>query len=448
MLWIATVLIATLVFGGVLVYWHAIRKVDTEMSAAIEVGRNTVNNAVDDLGETPNPERQLRLLVADFDGDRHLRAKLIAADGAAISQSTPLRPADAPPLWFHDLLARPAQSKSIRLPAPFDGYGSIELVSDSHNELAEVWSDVVLTLTLLTTFCALNAGLVYLTTGRALRPLNEIVTAFAQIGGGDYTQHVPEHGPQELEALARGLNKMVARLGEMEMRKRRLEEQLVEVQEEERSELARDLHDEVGPLLFAISVDLVAVEQQAARYSDTQLQQRLEATRDALTRIQQQVRDLLGRLRPLSVVDLGLGHSIQRLVAFWRTRYPAVEFAFSSSLEQDIDEDLGLTIYKIVQESLSNALRHGKPAAIGISIAEQQDHSLLIEVCDDGVGLRGERPRIGLGLTSMRERVSALRGELNVGGGPDGRGVLVSARLPGGMPEAQGAEPVDEERPA
>ncbi len=238
---------------------------------------------------------------------------------------------------------------------------------------------------------------------------------------------------------------MVARLAEIELRKRRLEEQLVEVQEEERSELARDLHDEVGPLLFAISVDLVAVEQQAARYSDAQLQQRLEATRDALTRIQQQVRDLLGRLRPLSVVDLGVDHSIQRLVAFWRTRYPAVEFAFSALLAQDLDENLGLTIYRIVQESLSNALRHGKPAAIEISIAEQRDHSILIEVRDDGVGLRGEGLRMGLGLTSMRERVSALGGELTVGAGPEGRGVLVSARLPVMMFEPEGPATVDGE---
>ncbi len=440
MLWIATVLVATLIFGGVLVYWHAIRKVDTEMHAAIEVGRNTVHNVIDDVVETLTPERQLRLLVADFDGDRHLRATLLGSDGSLVSHSTPLTPVDAPPAWFHDLLARAPESETIKLPAPFDQYGSIELQSDSHNEIAEVWSDVVLTLTVLATFCVLNAALVHLITGRALRPLNEVVSAFARIGGGDYTQNVPEHGPQELEQLARGLNRMVARLAEMEMRKRRLEEQLVEVQEEERSELARDLHDEMGPLLFAISVDLVAVEQQAAKYTDAQLQQRLEATRDALTRIQQQVRDLLGRLRPLSVVDLGLGHSIQRLVALWRTRYPAVEFAFSASLQQDLDEQLGLTIYRIVQESLSNALRHGKPAAIGISIAEQRDQSVLVEVRDDGVGLRGEGPRMGLGLTSMRERVSALGGELHVGGGQEGRGVLVSARLPAVERAATAAE--------
>ncbi|HUI62400.1 MAG TPA: hypothetical protein VLX90_19390, partial [Steroidobacteraceae bacterium] len=98
-LWIGLVLVASLLFGGVLVYWHAVQKVDVEMRAAITVGEHTIHNAIDDAEEAAAPLRQIRLLVGDLDGDRHLRATLSSASGAILARSNPLQPAEPAPQW-------------------------------------------------------------------------------------------------------------------------------------------------------------------------------------------------------------------------------------------------------------------------------------------------------------------------------------------------------------
>ncbi len=429
MLWIGLVLVASLLFGGVLVYGHAVHKVDVEMHAAIEVGAHTIHNAIDDAEEPTTPLRQLTQLVGDLDGDRHLRGMLVSPDGALLARSTPLVSTDPAPTWFYGMLARGPEVTRIDLPVAFNRYGSIVLETDSHNEIDEVWSDIILTLAVLAMFCVLSAALVFWTTGRTLRPLGEISAAFSQVGEGDYALRLPERGPRELAQVWRGFNRMVERLGDMEQRKLRLEEQLVSVQEEERAELARDLHDDIGPLLFAVSVDLAALQQGETFRGDSQAQGRVDAAREAVTSMQQHVKAMLGRLRPPTIEDLGLSHSIQRLVAFWQTRYPAVNFDVCV-LNESFSADIGARVYRVVQESISNALRHGNPQRIEVKVSRENSGKLVVEVTDDGGGLASEQPKGGMGLRGMRERVSALGGELTVSTGKEGRGVTVSARLP------------------
>ena len=428
-LWIGLVLIASLFVGGVMVYWHAVQKVDVEMRAAIAVGEHTIHNAVDDVEEAATPLRQLRLLVADLDGDRHLRGTLIAPDGVVLARSSPLQPSEPAPHWFYAMLAPRSEMTRITLPSPFGPVGVIVLETDSHNEISEVWSDVLITLTVLALFCFLNAALVFWATGRALRPLSDVNAAFARIGAGDYSLRLRDRGPLELKQVSRGFNRMVGRLADMERRKQRLEEQLVDVQEEERAELAQDLHDDVGPLLFAVSVDLAAIQQHEAMRADVLMRERLVAMRDAVSRMQQHVKSILGRLRPPTVADLGLSHSIERLVGFWRTRYPAVTFQVSTP-EENFDPDIGSRIYRIVQESISNSLRHGSPGRIDVEITLDGPAGIVVRIADDGIGLQPDGNTVGLGLTGMRERVNSLGGELKFTSGLDGRGVAVSARLP------------------
>lgn len=423
---VGAVMLASLVLGSALVWWNAAREVDTEMRAAINVGERTVRNGLDEAHRAANPLRRLTMLVGELDGDRHLRATLLGPSGAVLARSRPLPPADAPPSWFYHLLAYPPQTRLLALPGPLAG--SILLQTDSHNEISEVWSTAVLMLGTLVLVCSLNAVLAYWITGRALRPLAEIVSACARIGLGDYALEIPESGARELAQLCAGFNRMAGQLAQLAARQHRLEEQLVQVQEEERAELARDLHDEVGPLLFAASVDLAALKQEQIICSHATLSARLEATRDAVNRMQQHVRSILGRLRPPTVADLGLSCSIERLAAFWRTRYPGVTFHLDVA-EESVSTEMGTRIYRIVQESISNAVRHGQPQRIEVSVHREGSHCIRVQVRDDGVGLQAGKGT-GLGLTGMRERVAALGGKLEVSSGNEGRGVVVCAHLP------------------
>ena len=439
---IALVLIVSLLLSSVAVYWHAVRKVETEMRATITVGKHTVHNAVDEVDEATNPQRLLQTLVADFEGDRHLRASWIDSSGVVVAASHPAVASDRAPEWFYRALVGSPERARVSLPPAFNSYGTVLLETDSHNEIDEVWSDTLLSLAILAMFCACVLGVVYLTLGYALRPLREMSMAFVRIGSGDYGTRVAEGGPQELTHLCGGFNQMAVRLADIDLEKRRLEDQLSAVQEEERAELARDLHDEVGPLLFAVSADLAVIQRHEAVNRCVKTARRLETVREAVVLMQRHVRAILGRLRPPILLDLGLVPAIDALVAFWRKRYPALLFDIRITSE-GFGTRLDPPIYRMIQEGVSNALRHSRPTRIEIAAGRQDDGTVTVEVSDDGGGMADPRRALGFGLIGMRERVHSLGGTLAVGNRSKGKGVTLLAEFP----PQDVAEPVHANRP-
>jgi two-component system sensor histidine kinase UhpB len=159
---------------------------------------------------------------------------------------------------------------------------------------------------------------------------------------------------------------------------------------------------------------------------------------EAVGRMQRHVRMLLGRLRPIQAI--GLEASIDRLAAFWRGRDPGINFNVAVSVEEDrIGDDLKETIYRVVQEGMSNAIRHGKPARVEIAVAHDDNGGIRVEVSDDGIGMMmdgtapdgsARRDPAQLGLIGMRERVMAMAGSLTIQHGRDGRGMALVAWLP------------------
>ena len=425
MISIAVVLLVCLAIGSVLVYWHAVTKVETELRGALAVGAHTVRNAIADRRAERLPRELVESLVTNFNGHRHLRASLIDSGGATTVVSTPLVPLEPAPKWFYRLLAKP--SWVVRADLSLPTYRAILLEADPHNEIAEAWSDLVVSLAVLATFCGLILSLVYWTIGRALRPLRDLSTAFCRVGDGNYAPRIAEQGPRELAQLYGGFNHMANRLSEMEIKNRHLAEQLTIMQEEERSDLARDLHDEIGPMLFAVDVDLASMRQQKELRSHPAIAPRIDAIRAAVSQMQRHVRSILGRLRPPTLLDLGPAHAVDDLVAFWQTRYPAVAFDVSMpsvSFGPSIDEQ----IYRIIHESLNNALRHGQPQRIAIIVRLNADGIIAVDVSDDGGPQPTDRARFGL--LGMQQRIQSLGGTLSAGNRHDKRGVIVSARLP------------------
>jgi two-component system sensor histidine kinase UhpB len=348
--------------------------------------------------------------------------KVIKASELATSE----RPA---PDWFYDLLAGAPKVLHVDLPPVFDGFGTVVLQTDANNEVAEVWSDVGLTLSVLTIFCALVLTFVYVTLSSTIRRLQALTAAFARVGDRDYRERVAERGPLELVRLYQGFNQMVERLQRTEQQNKRLQEQLATVQDEERADLARNLHDEIGPLLFAADVDAVAIGQLAESGKHQQIPERVGIIREAIGHMQRHVRDILGRLRPAVLLDVGLAHAIDNLVSFWRAHRPNLNFHVDVP-DDSFGELLDGTVYRIVQESLSNAVRHGNPNSIEVAVTTNLDGSIAIRIADDGGGLKANGRPGGLGIIGMQERVAALGGKLDVKNRPDGRGVVVKAHIP------------------
>lgn len=223
---------------------------------------------------------------------------------------------------------------------------------------------------------------------------------------------------------------MAERLALMDAQNRRLQVQLQTLQEEERAGLARDLHDEVGPLLFAANLDAAEIGPLAAAGRTAEVAERARSVREAISHVQRHVWAVLRQLRPLPLGAPGAAAAIGTLVDFWQRRNPGIVFDVTLLTDEEaLTEPLRAAACRIVQEGLSNAVRHGRPGWIGVELGLRAGE-VVVQVTDDGAGPVVGPEGDGLGLTGMRERVALLGGTLAVGPGPDGCGMAVTAWLP------------------
>ena len=427
---VCAVLLISLGLGGGVAYSNAKRSVRTEMQAALAVGRHTIETALAQLREIGDASGDLDRLVAAFDGDRHLRVWLDDKVPALASRSKVGRVPD----WFVRLIGIAPQVARIPVAITGSTYKTIFIQTDPKNEAAEVWDEFTAGLVAPAVFCGLTVLLIYVFIGRIARPLGRFADALAEVGEGDYRTRFGGRLPSELTLLRDSFNRMATRLAEADADNRRLNEQLLSLQEQERSELARDLHDEVSPFLFAIGVDAAAVSRLAAQERGVEVVARAQSIAEAVRHIQRQVRRMLGRLRPIGLVELGLRRAIEDIVEFWRRRRPEIRYDVTVAPGCDgLPEVTAQTICRIVQEGVSNAVRHALPTVVTIVVDRAHDprgspQDVVVEIADDGRGAAAP-PRVGYGLRGIGERVSAIGGTVTLGDA-GGIGFRLTAVLP------------------
>ncbi len=430
-------LVAGLTLGGVVTLLNASRSVRTEMHSALLVAQQTVDNFVRDIDSSPDPRSELDDLVASFKGNRHLRVSVSGAAVAAEVQPVGDKsPFGKVPAWFVQLIGVAPEAHSVPVEIGGRPFGVVVIQTDPRNEILEVWDELSGSLVVLTVFAGATIPLIYLFIGHALRPLDRLAAAMGQVGQGDYAIRVSDRLTPELARLRDSFNRMAARLAATDADNRRLHEQLLTLQEEERNDIARDLHDEVGPFLFAINVDIANMTRLLGAGRTEELASHTQSITEAARHLQRQVRGMLGRLRPIGLAEFGLAEAVGRLVEFWRRRYSEIEYRTSIAPScEDLGERVDTTVYRIVQECLSNAVRHGRPRSITVSVdREPRSGYIVVAVKDDGSGA-GDAPALGYGLIGMAERVKALGGSLEFSNPADG-GFAVSAALPYPTPRA------------
>jgi signal transduction histidine kinase len=205
-------------------------------------------------------------------------------------------------------------------------------------------------------------------------------------------------------------------------------QRVVEAQEQERARLARELHDETGQALTSILLGLKGLEEVAdadeARASVTELRELVVSTlRD--------VRGLAVELRPAALDDFGLVPALERLADTFREK-TGLDVALEARLGDDrLDPSLETTLYRIVQEALTNVLKHAEAQHVSISLV-RKDGSISAVVEDDGRGFTPEAPqREALGLIGMRERVGLVGGRISIESAP-GAGTTLAVEVPTG----------------
>jgi two-component system sensor histidine kinase UhpB len=426
---IAALLILSLLAGAALLSVHAHALVDLEVRTAFNGAAQSVRDTLrSDVQHTVT----LREVVSSFQGQRHVRAALVNESGRVIvrSQIGPL--SDPAPAWFARLMLPPSLTTRIAIALP--RYPCmVVLTSDAHSEIAEVWGHVRDAFIIMLLFCVSTMAVVSLAVGAALRFLGRLQTGLLAISDSRYETRIDVKGPPEFARLAQGFNHMASQLSAFSRTNRQLYAQLQNTQEEERAEIARDLHDEVGPYLFALQVDAKTIGK-----IDTPEASRLGASvREAVIHIQSHVRNILRQLRPVTQLEFGLEAAVGDLTAFWMRRNPDIRFELDVRLEAPLDHRHEEAAYRIVQEAVSNAVRHGNPKIIRVDI-RSDTRQLSVKVQDDGGGAKdngedgisGDRISLGhAGIAGMRERVDALKGRLDIDT-VAGCGVRLCAVLP------------------
>jgi len=211
------------------------------------------------------------------------------------------------------------------------------------------------------------------------------------------------------------------------------------VQEEERRYLARELHDELGQCLTAIQADARIIHDRSGD-ADSHLKASAQAILTLSSRIYDVVHSMMQRLRPVVLDDLGLIAAIEEEVNAWQQRYKTVDLQFNVDGDVSaLEETINISVYRIVQEALTNISKHSEATRVTIELAKQECDDtacLLLKIEDNGGGMDpGQRNR-GLGLLGMRERIEAINGSFSIHSEP-GKGLRLQARVP--LPEYETA---------
>jgi two-component system sensor histidine kinase UhpB len=432
---LALVLVMGLGINVVRLVLEAAPRVAAEDQSVIRLAREFIQTLVAGLNDTPDPEARLVEIIVDLNRLRHVS---ISRDGAAQAGVAPQRsplPATEPsareagaPAWFVRLV-HPEQT-TVRVPVQVRGQSLGALVVASHpdDEIAEIWDGIVTQIEVGSAIAMLLLLITMTVVGRALAPIGELAAAMARIGAGGYDTRVRPSGPPELADIGARLNRLAAALGEAVEDKRQLAARIVSLQDAERKEIASELHDEFGPYLFALRAHGDALMRLAdvAEPDMAALRRHGGAMLDQVNALQQSNRRVLERLRPAGLSELGLREALDALARTWRETKPgvAVEIAWSSELAF-ADEAVELTVYRVVQEALTNVFRHAGATRVTVTIAVGE--AVSVRVVDNGAGLAADH-RLGLGLTGMRERVLALGGTVEVTSTE--QGVIVKADVP------------------
>lgn len=262
--------------------------------------------------------------------------------------------------------------------------------------------------------------------------LDELPTVLLVLGLGLTWFATRRYGEarQEIEHRMRAEAQLTTALAD----NRRLAQQYVELQEAERKALARELHDELGQYFNVIKLDAVGIRDDRGD-DPTARRARADAIVENCNHIHRALATLMRELRPAGLDELGLAAALEHCVQTWRTRLPDVALHLAVSGDfTTLAENVAVTVYRLVQEALTNVAKHAAAGRVDIRLSRcaspgAASDSITVTVADDGVGGCAVQPTRGLGLIGMRERVTALHGELAIERNPGG-GFALTARIP------------------
>ncbi len=450
------VVVAAICVVMVLMVARAQNRIVAERASAAQLADQLVREAVGNLSLAGggDPLAELAISVGSLPDLRHVRLFVLPSqeqDYNGFIRAEDRGRGGKAPSWFIRLL-RPAHWEKMH-EVLSDGrpYGYVLIAAAPDDEIAELWDDMVFLAALLVGLGGVLITLVVWAVGRALGPVGQLAQGLNRLEQGQYRHMLPPFQVAEFRPLGERFNALAMTLDRTQRENRFLIGRMISLQEDERTRLAHDLHDELGPHLFGIKAQAACLADRMDSTADQDAVAGIMASADIMQRIN---RRILGQLRPVSLDDMGLAGAVDQLMDDWRGRLPGVDWHFRhSDLSPPPDHGRALCLYRITQECLTNAARHSGASRVEVDLESgpvelfrtetgadvywciEPDHDLPpdrqiihLAVRDDGRGLTGQ-DRQGFGLLGVRERVRAFGGALSMGQDQDG-GTVIRVLLP------------------
>jgi two-component system, NarL family, sensor histidine kinase UhpB len=486
-------LVAASVAGGIIIFKAGV-STRIEIAASMRLADLMVSEAVQLIQQGVPAEPFLRRLPGQMRYVRHVRVEVRDAAGQPLAHPTVQRRGAsrtrvnalsetgleddraAAPAWFATLIGPPVERHEVAVTADGRSLGTVEIISEPRDEIAEVWGNTVALAPVAVMTVLAIVAILYLVLGRVLDPLTALGTGLRGLERRDYKVRLQRPKVLEFAAIVDRFNALAGALDAVRTENLALNRRLITVQDDERRRTALELHDEVGPSLFGLKANVASIAKAAAGLPDAAAATVAERVQD-LTAIVDHLqginRGMLNRLRPMALGNLPLADIIAELVRDRAREHPHILFTHDiATLDRSYDDTVDLTVYRCVQESLTNAIRHANAKNIEVRVAlsgtghERQRQNrddalaggtpalpgscLVLTVRDDGYGIPAGQPP-GFGLRGMQERVQALGGEFTIearrgqtGNSPGNGGACVRIIIP--LPPRAGTSAVADVR--
>jgi two-component system sensor histidine kinase UhpB len=406
-----------LLLGGSIAIWQARNAVEKEVDSSINLAVQLIKFGFSQASQNPRIENDGLPQFNALKETRHLSIQLKMPSGEIISvarKNQSANPREKPPQWFIGLVE--GQRPKAEYPITTFGGKQLTLIIQANplDEITEVWEESISffsSLLLLTLFTFLAVNLAF---DKALKSIAIIVNALKIIETGQYQQKLPDFSILEYDSIAKAINHMTHELNTSQQENRALTQHSLEIQEDERQRLSQELHDELGQSLTAIKVMAVT-----ARHKKADIKQTTDAIISVCDHLMTVVRSMMHQLHPLVLTELGLKATMEDLLNHWSIRNPALKLTIDCPDEVDtLEQKITIQVFRIVQECLTNIVRHAQAnqAVISLEIVQPSTtgKALLLRVTDDGQGCAAETIKTGFGLLGMRERIDSLGGELTI----------------------------------
>lgn len=416
-----------LLLGGAIAIWQARQAVEKEVDASIHLALQLITLGMAESTSLQQVEDLSRFRA--LRQTRHLSIQLLKPDGQLMhfaGEQQPSHPEDMPPAWFIRAVKGDYPKVEHKINTQDGEPLTLIIEAQPLDEITEVWQESLGFFSSLSLLTLLSFLVVNLVLNKSLKAIGIIVDALRTIETGQYKHQLPAFSTVEFDNIAKAINHMTIELEKTRQENSDLTQHSLAIQEEERQHLSQELHDEFGQSLTAIKVMAVTASRQAADVG--KITATISDICDHLTLV---LRSMMQQLHPLVLTELGLKATLEDMVNHWSERNPGLKLSIICGDEVDgLDKNIARQIFRVIQECLTNVIRHADAKQVRIDLRVQAaEGKLFLNVTDDGQGCDMQNLNRGFGLRGIKERIKSLAGEVSLDSRP-GAGMRISAWIP------------------